>query len=335
MAADVDPKFLQFTEYGGPQPVATPVDLKGQPRGDAVFPVPHKAEFSGLSTNPARSYLATFDEAMWSNRENAYRCRLDPVVDSCMRLRTYPTALLSHHIVPDDDENEVEVQCAARAEKLLKWLPQFVFMKRWLLNDGDWVGRSALKTRWQWVYKQGRTWMVPTAFEPVSGDKLVFKLDGRVGIRVGGLFTDTTGQVESADWSRVYFLNPQEREQLVVHHFEPTDQDFFRPQMAGAIKGLGLRNIIYWLWALKIRVWVRPNSPRAVGRHAVRFMRASMPCSIRQLKAAAAPATNQMPMQAATARTPSSAVGTPGTASSMPMTAQKTMSCTTRGLVSA
>lgn len=252
----MDPKaYDQFTEYGGPLPVARPVDPRGQPRGDAHFPVPHKAEFSGLSTTPARSYLSTFDEAMWSNRENAYRCRLDPVVDACMRLRTYPTALLSHHIVPDDDENEYEVACAARAERLLKWLPQITFMKRWLLNDGDWTGRSALKTRWQWQYKQNRLWMVPTAFEPVSGDKLVFKLDGRVGVRVGGMFTDFSGQVESADWSRAYFLNAEEREQLVVYHFEPTDADFFRPQMAGAIKGQGLRNVIYWLWALKIRVW--------------------------------------------------------------------------------
>ena len=71
-----------------------------------------------------------------------------------------------------------------------------------------------------------------------------------------------------------------------------------------------------------------------MGRQAVRFMRASMPCSIRQLKAAAAPATSQMPAQAATARNASAWVGTPGTASSMPMNAQKTMSCTTLGLVS-
>ena len=48
--------------------------------------------------------------------------------------------------------------------------------------------------------------------------------------------------------------------------------------------------------------------------------------------AAAAPATSQMPTEAASATRQS---GRPGVASSMPMTAQKTMSCTTRGLVSA
>jgi hypothetical protein len=71
--------------------------------------------------------------------------------------------------------------------------------------------------------------------------------------------------------------------------------------------------------------------PLAVGRHEVRAILASMPCSTKQLKAAAAPATNQMPTVAARATRQS---GKPGDASNMPMTAQNTINCTTRGLVS-
>ena len=71
----------------------------------------------------------------------------------------------------------------------------------------------------------------------------------------------------------------------------------------------------------------------AVGRQAVRAMRASICCSTRQLNAAAAPATSQMPTVAASSDAPVG--GKPGVASSMPITAQKTISCTTRGLVSA
>ena len=73
---------------------------------------------------------------------------------------------------------------------------------------------------------------------------------------------------------------------------------------------------------------------RAVGRQAVRLILASMRCSTRQLKAAAAAATSQMPAQA-TSQPQSSRSGRPGTASTMPITAQNTISCTTRGLVSA
>jgi hypothetical protein len=71
------------------------------------------------------------------------------------------------------------------------------------------------------------------------------------------------------------------------------------------------------------------------GRQAVRRMRASMCCSTMQLKAAAAPATSQMPPQAISASLISAQAGAPGTASTMPIRAQNTMSCTTRGLVSA
>ena len=74
------------------------------------------------------------------------------------------------------------------------------------------------------------------------------------------------------------------------------------------------------------------SSPVAVGRQAVRFIRASMRCSTRQLNAAAAAATSQMPTIAAIATRQS---GMPGVASSMPITAQNTISCTTRGFVSA
>ena len=61
-----------------------------------------------------------------------------------------------------------------------------------------------------------------------------------------------------------------------------------------------------------------------------------MPFSTMQLKAAAAPATSQMPRQASSHAQPHLAqLGTPGTASTMPIRAQNTMSWITRGLVSA
>ena len=58
----------------------------------------------------------------------------------------------------------------------------------------------------------------------------------------------------------------------------------------------------------------------------------SIACSTRQLNAAAALDTSQMPKVAGSAK---ASLGHPGSASSMPITAQNTMSCTTRGLVSA
>ena len=68
--------------------------------------------------------------------------------------------------------------------------------------------------------------------------------------------------------------------------------------------------------------------PRAVARLAVRSMRASTSCSIRQLMAKAAAASSQMPSVPNSTRCMS---GMPGAARNMPMTAQNTASCVTRG----
>src|SRR5690625_1231365 len=70
--------------------------------------------------------------------------------------------------------------------------------------------------------------------------------------------------------------------------------------------------------------------PRAVARRAVRAMRASTSCSIRQLMANAAAANNQIPMVASNTRR---GLGKPGLAKNMPITAQKTANWVTRGLV--
>ena len=68
------------------------------------------------------------------------------------------------------------------------------------------------------------------------------------------------------------------------------------------------------------------------GRPRVRRIRASIFCSTKQLTAAAAPATSAMPIVASR----SSRGGTMlGVARNMPITAVKTISETTRGLVSA
>ena len=74
------------------------------------------------------------------------------------------------------------------------------------------------------------------------------------------------------------------------------------------------------------------SSPRGSGRARVRCITASIFCSTRQFTAAAAPATSAMPSVAANTMP---AGGSPGAARNMPITAQKTISDTTRGLVSA
>ena len=246
----------EFTpeEHGLPIPHPAPPTREGQPRGDAMMPVPVPLQFAGTTGWTGRAFWNQHDQALAHSRENAERMRLDPVIDACMRLRTYPTSLLPFHIEPDDDEDPIQVEAAAKSEKILKRMPGFHFARHSLLDDGTFTGRAGVKIRWQKVYKGGRLWDVPTAFQHVSGDKLVFFWDGRIGITVQGSFLGPTEPIPGYP-GRAYVLSPTEREQLICYQFEPTDAPFSKPQRAGSIMGLGLRDKLYWIWALKDRIW--------------------------------------------------------------------------------
>lgn len=250
------PEYNDFTpeEWGRPLPKAKPVDVMGQPRGEALFPLPHPAQFAGQAGWANRAYWGQHDEALANSRDNAEKMRLDPVIDSSMRLLTYPTSLLTHHVEPDDDEDPKQVEAATRAQKYLSYMPGFLFAKHHLYDEGSFTGRAAVKMRWQNKQKRDRVVMLPTGFEPINGDKLVFKYDGRVGCLVQSWFPAPTEAVPAGN-GRAYFFTPEEREQLIVFNFEPTDASYYKPQRGGAIQGLGFRDKLYWIWALKMRVW--------------------------------------------------------------------------------
>lgn len=247
-----NPSDYTRQEYGAESPTPDPVLPDGQPRGEARFPLPHVVQFMGRYNTANKNYYYMHDEAMAHNRENAERMRLDPVIDACMKLLTYPVALLTEHFDPNDQEDPFEIECAAMSEARLTNLPRFTFMKRWLLDNGSWIGRSGVKQRWQWQRKKDRRWHVPTAFEPVHGDKLVYHWDRRVGILVNSTFDRPT---EASERGRVYYLTPEERECFILHTYEPEDVSFYKPHMAGAVHGTGIRGKLYWLWALKNKVW--------------------------------------------------------------------------------
>ena len=239
-------------EWGVPGPTPKPVDPQGQPLGDAHFPVPHPSTFMGMANWANRSYMYWYDQAVKKGRENAERMRLDPVIDACLRLRSYPSALVETRVEPDDDTDPFQVQCAQKAQQVLQRTPGLTFLKRWLLDDGSFKGRTGAQVRYEWKWTKGKNYMVPAGFRMIDGDKLVFKWDDRVGILVMSSFP---GPVETSERGLVWYANADEREQLIVHEFEPEDTSFYDPTGAGAIHGVGLRGKLFWLWALKQHVW--------------------------------------------------------------------------------
>lgn len=254
MASD-NPNNFTAQELGLPFPTPLPTKPDGQPRGNAMFPTAHPAHFSGLFSASNRSYYQWFDEALRYGRENANRMLNDPVIQSSLRLRITPTALLTNHTEPDDDTDEDEVKAAKNFDRFLKKFRGYRAMRRWLLWNGVWKGRSAAYTRWEKVFdrREQKVFENVVGMLPIDGDKLAFHWDGRVGLAVGSGFQGPTDS--AAGFGRVYYLTPEERDQTVLFEYEPEDADFFEPEKAGLIHGAGLRHRLYWLWALKARLW--------------------------------------------------------------------------------
>lgn len=257
MAGNISSNPNNYTpeELGLPIPRPERTTRDGQPRGNAMFPTAHPAHFAGLFSASNRSYYQWFDEALRYGRENASRMLNDPVIVSSLMRRVYPSSLVASHCEPDDDTNPDEIKAAKNYDRFRKKLRGYVAMRRWLLWNGVWKGKSGAYTRWEkvWDRRERRIFENPVGFMPIDGDKLAFHWDGQPGITVGAGFQGPTDY--TAGYGRVYFFTPEEREQLMLFEFEPEDADFFEPEKAGLIHGAGLRHRLYWLWALKARLW--------------------------------------------------------------------------------
>lgn len=246
------PHELSPEEQGFPGLQGKPLSPVGPPLGLGKYAVPQQITFAGIINSINHIYPYTHDEAVLHSRENAERMRFDPVIDACLRLRMMAVALLTWHIEPDDENDPEQVKAAEEAEKILKSVPGQLNMQRSLL-DSVFVGRSGYQHRYRWKTKRGKQWMFPTVEgRHIDGDKLVFGWGDEVGILVQSSFS---GPTKNTERGRAYMLTPEEREQVTVHKFEPTDASFYRPQSAGSIHGTGLRGRLYWLWALKSRIW--------------------------------------------------------------------------------
>ena len=115
-----------------------------------------------------------------------------------------------------------------------------------------WYGKYAVEMAYQWKSRHGKQCLEVRDFIPINGDKMRFKWDGTPGILVYGAYPGTW---ESTDWGMAHFLTADERQQYIIHEHEPDDADYFEPEMAGSVYGVGLRGRLYWFWWLKQQVF--------------------------------------------------------------------------------
>lgn len=241
---------LHFTpqEQGYPLPVTEPVPHL--PPGSGGAAVPHILSFASVVNLATRSYRWTVDEAQRHNEENARTCKQEPVIWEAIRARQYPTVQFPWHIQPDNEKDTRQDLAAKVVGDTIKRTRRFNQLKRVHL-EAIWYGRMATQVGYSWDYSRGRKDLLVRDWWPVNGDKLHFKYDGRVGIRV---HASAPVETEHSERGLVHFLTPHEREAFILHKFEPDDSDFWEPELAGAVHGTGVRGKIYWVWWLRSQV---------------------------------------------------------------------------------
>jgi hypothetical protein len=238
-------KELELLERGFPQPPLPPPGVL--PAGGGEWPVSPYLGFTGLVNLAARSYRFSFDEALRSGIENCYAMTNDLAIEQALNARKLQTAQLDWVIEPQVVSDPKQVEAATKLTKVMAATPMLQSFFCCLL-DGAWYGRQAVKTINKWEFVQGEKLHVTRAFAPINGDKLVFRYGGEIGQLVYGGFQGTT---EYTDRGPCHFFTPKERETVTLYQHEIVDASYWKPEMAGALEGIGIRGRCYWYWWLK------------------------------------------------------------------------------------
>ncbi len=244
-----DPGEQALLEEGLPLPEAKHATVLPPGGGKAILP--HYQTFSMLVNSMSRTYRWSYDEALRHSQQNALAIRRDPVVMHCLRARQIPTVQLPWHLEYFDDQDEAANDAIKDLTDCIKSIPN---LQQMLMHSQEalWFGRYGTQLIPEWDWSTGKKKLGIRAYKPVNGDKLIFRWSGEVGILVHATYK---GSWQVTDRGRAHFLTPEEREQLILHRFEPEDADFWEGDIAGGINGIGIRSRIYWLWYLKQQVF--------------------------------------------------------------------------------
>lgn len=250
---------LEARESGaGRVPTAPPGEL---PAGGGKYPVPHHLSKVGLVNQTSRTYRYTFDEAVRHSRQNAVAILRDLVIRNALMTRWTPVVQLSWSLIPSDPTDNAQVEGAAKLTKVIERTPKLQDFFQALLW-GEWFGRQGVSQTFEWVQVFDEQWLVVRDFKPINGDSLIARWSGDWGQLVNGQYD---GDKEATDRGYAHFYTPEEREAVVVHTAPGEDSDFYDYELAGQIKGSGLRGHVYWTW------WFRANFQALLADFSERF----------------------------------------------------------------
>lgn len=243
------------------------IKLKGDLK-ESPFVVRHAHSFQSILTSASKVYRWQFDEALRNSPEDARSMRLDGWLIAMLRERQRPVARAKWHLEPEDEKDQRQVQAAALVTTLIKRIPMFGQF-RMSLRECDWYGRSANQLAIGREKVRGIPRWGVKAWVPVHGDKLVFRQDGTPCLMIWAQdrskYEAQGYNVEATERGYCLYLDNQSlRERFVIDRFEIQDADWYDPQAAGQIAGLGLRHHLQWLWWLRAETqsWILDTMAR-------------------------------------------------------------------------
>jgi hypothetical protein len=233
------------------------------PPGQGLYAVPPHLTKISLINLIARSYRWTYDEALKHSRENAVAMLRDTEIREALETRFMQTVQLEWYLEPQDETDQKQVDAAKKITEVIKKTPYLQDLFKTLLW-GIWFGRAGAALTYKYDYshadKQRRT--VVKNHYPINGDSLVARWNGEWGQKV---YAGFPGTKEPTDLGYAHFYSPEELEAIIIHTHNKEDADFFEPELAGQIRGSGLRGHCYWFW------WLAGNFLALAQDYAERF----------------------------------------------------------------
>lgn len=209
----------------------------------------------------ANGVLQNSDLAVRRDPALQRQMRHDPDVMSPLLQRQMAVALLPWSIVPEDEDEQRQVD---QAEELRNGLEK---TRRWAdflrhLMDALWYGPSAVNP----IFERDRGIVRPGKWVPIHGDTIVYDEFGSLGLRVGASFD---GEKQQSNQGWVHILKDLDRRSVVAHTHNPTGADYQIPEEARyQYAGRGLRDLLWYQWLIKqnaLQLWVRYLERYAMG----------------------------------------------------------------------
>jgi hypothetical protein len=242
--------------FGGP-PGGAGGAAKPHPNADAN---PYTARLGDVTVEAVRTFnslLNTFsktfdfryDEAMRVDPQFALKMRRDPYLRSLLQERLTPLTRWNWSLKPEDPDHKSQAERAKWYEAAVRRTPK---LKKMLLYLGHaaWYGRHGAQLAFRKRAVAGKTGWVVKKHYPVNGDKLVYHWDDTPGVRINAQSVRDYPREDVTYDSRgtpILFLRKEEfRRKFVIHVHELDDADYFEPEMAGRVHGIGLRDFCYY-----------------------------------------------------------------------------------------